>query len=899
MRYSKIFVGATAGLIVFSAVLVGTIFIISPRLRGSEQPISIQPAVTSNVQDDESVVITFAAYGSEQEVYKDIIANFNQQNPAFNIQLVEIDTAIGNYDWNSLASLADTIILPGQAAIGHGADGYFHDLQPLIDADQTFNSEDFWSNTLASCQNLDGRTIGIPISMRVSGVFFDENAFNNAGLPYPVPGWTWAEFRQATTELANQHGTSIRYGFADEKGGMLSILAPLISQNLAKNGDEISPEAMANDLRWYIDLVKAEAIYPFREVQDWQLDSNQWEILFQKNPPAMWVGELKSLMPGGDHKENGHDASSGFAIAEAGFVPYPISSNNPEDRTTPIWSSCALISSGTSHPREAWEWLNFLSKHWVKTGADEAWGDIPARQSVADANGYWESIPKNVQPTVKFALKHAWYDYHYSQAYQVIQKALLKTLVEGVDLVTALQEARMSLDVELDTNPQVNNVTVSTPVPTPDATAESTVIDYAVIWMSTEEQSAFNSDNQDSLINQFNRTHPEIVVNIAPINSPATDQDWYTYLADRADCFTWYSDRSWNDQNTASLLNLTSLIDGEDTAWKQDFYPNQLASYRYKGELYGLPAVSQPTVMSYNADLLAKYGFEPPSTNWSFDDFIQFASDVVSVASENDKIYGYLYPVGDPFVFSGHGNFGLTLDTDPPTIAFNTPEMVNTFDWIGGLYQDGILLPYGDIVWEENYKQLLSGKVAFWSSLVGQPEGRYPFVDKLGYRIGVVPLPVTERADAFFESNLNRGFFISHQSKFPQACWTWIKFLSEQSTAFTGVPARRSTAESSSWEAIVGKDNAVTYRQAVEQIPEIQDKNYTQVWWPLEEWRRQSLSSMLYGESSELVLANVQRKADSYLNCIKGFDFDEMSTQELKAKVTSCAGEADPQGNWP
>jgi ABC-type glycerol-3-phosphate transport system substrate-binding protein len=77
---------------------------------------------------------------------------------------------------------------------------------------------------------------------------------------------------------------------------------------------------------------------------------------------------------------------------------------------------------------------------------------------------------------------------------------------------------------------------------------------------------------------------------------------------------------------------------------------------------------------------------------------------------------------------------------------------------------------------------------------------------------GMAPLPHDEQsaADAWVE-----GYGISSQTAHPDACWQWILFLSEQMPDRL-MPPRRSLAESTAYEQLVGQEVAVTTRASLE-----------------------------------------------------------------------------------
>ncbi|MFQ5614846.1 MAG: ABC transporter substrate-binding protein [Anaerolineales bacterium] len=410
--------------------------------------------------------------------------------------------------------------------------------------------------------------------------------------------------------------------------------------------------------------------------------------------------------------------------------------------------------------------------------------------------------------------------------------------------------------------------------------------------MGAEEEFAF-SVNEGSVLQQFTELHPEIVVDFAAVNPPAPGQDWYTALAENADCFTWFSPDAWDAQTTAQLLNLSPLIEREGKEWVEDYYPGLVDGYRYEGELYGLPAVAQPEVMYYNVDLLAQRGLQPPPMDWTFDDFIQLVNMVSA-----EEIYGYFSPIGDPFFFNGRGTPGYHLNTSPPVIEFDTPEMVNTLKWMVELYQAGGWLPFREVPWEEStVQQLVAGKVVFWTSPAGSP-GRYNLGEPFNYQIGAAPLPLISDTSVVGYAGLKRGFFISRQAAHPEACWTWIKFLSAQPATFSGIPPRQSVAESPAWEALVGKENAIVYRAALENLSQTGSQNDLLLWSPLEVWRSQALSAALQGANPEQLLAEAQHKAEIFVACMANVNPNQMTRQEVQERTNSCAKQADPQGDW-
>jgi hypothetical protein len=77
---------------------------------------------------------------------------------------------------------------------------------------------------------------------------------------------------------------------------------------------------------------------------------------------------------------------------------------------------------------------------------------------------------------------------------------------------------------------------------------------------------------------------------------------------------------------------------------------------------------------------------------------------------------------------------------------------------------------------------------------------------------GIVPLP--SEAQSWTEVVVE-GYAISSSTDHPNACWEWISWLSEQ-VSHRLMPARRSLAESSAYEELVGADVAAVARASME-----------------------------------------------------------------------------------
>ena len=307
--------------------------------------------------EDGEVVITFSYDSSLRAVIKPLVEAFNEENPTITVQYVPLSTE----DYNTPKTVEDRLLMLAESADTTLTNirtaemgGYFLDLQPLIDSDSNFDPADFWSMSLSALEDTQGRVLGLPMTLYLRGIFYDKSAFDAANLAYPKPGWTWDDFRRMTATLTQNQAGEARFGYADRSSA--SILQPLIGPVLAQNDGGIDAEALAEQLDWYVQLAREEQLLGLKSTDDY------WKGLFNyAEPPAMWYGSLFEFSMGFVTGEpEAPDLMTLFADSAYGFVPFPVDANGENVNTTPVSALCGVISAGSEHPAEAWQWLKFL-----------------------------------------------------------------------------------------------------------------------------------------------------------------------------------------------------------------------------------------------------------------------------------------------------------------------------------------------------------------------------------------------------------------------------------------------------------------------------------------------------------------------------------------------------------
>jgi ABC-type glycerol-3-phosphate transport system substrate-binding protein len=266
-------------------------------------------------------------------------------------------------------------------------------------------------------------------------------------------------------------------------------------------------------------------------------------------------------------------------------------------------------------------------------------------------------------------------------------------------------------------------------------------------------------------------------------------------------------------------------------------------------------------VIYYNADLLDRLRLPAPQPGWTAGDFIQLATQAAS-GEGPEHVYGVVPFSIDPLslLMAVRGASWYAPEAGLPTANLEDESVVQAVAWLQEMVRLGVIPPvFGESAPMQAENLVTSGRAALWIGyaglLGGFTEGKPP-----PFRIGVAPPP---SSPVPLPPPLVNGMYVSRHAAQPQACLSWLAFLSEQPAAFSGVPARRSVAESPAWEAQVGVQVAGAYRAALEQPLLSQPPDPNQLGWLVS-----AVAQVAAGQDPASALAEAQRKADDYQACL-------------------------------
>lgn len=817
-------------------------------------PDAIKDERMQQTQDRELVNISFAIDETERPKYEGLVAEFESTHSGIIITLVSLPNII-EY-WNAetlrgLAELADTVLFGGSRTKLLEHPEYFIDQSPILDVVDPQLRNDFWNGSLSACAENDGTILGLPISLSPIVMFFDPQQLSLSGLNPPTIDWSLDDFLRLGKNIQND-GRQVF--FLDFPSMESSIIAPFLSSQIQEFSDTVKLNEISSEFADYRNLIQANKIQAFGE--DFGVAKTGEKALF-------WVAPLSYQQTYRTILDTTNE-----------ILSYPGLDNFSIGGTTPIFSTCGLISNGSKHPTESFLWLNFLSDNLYQANENENQRyQVPAKTSVAAANFPWEEFTGESQASIRRALNHGWYG--------PVDPWKFSTLLKGVESVlyeNAAIETLSSLTlISHGTNPDTEPITIA-PVDNL-STSEPGTINIRFLYPSELPNSG---QVFADLAEEFHALHPSISVDLSgDFSWPGGDP--FPYLAKYFDCFAFRGQPYMNPQ--LMLTDLVPLITGTSQDISKDFLPGRLV--QTDNRLFTLPLSNDVTWIRYNTDLLTELGISIPSLDWTGEDLLDLMQEI-EAKSQGRAVFA---SEGlDPLILEILGADFFVSSVPPDSMSINNNENETALSEYVELSKSRQI---HDTSTEGNLAY--TGQVALWLEYSYKPE-------KPAFNTGILPIPrlnIPSKSTGWLPAY---NGFISNSTNAKGACWDWLNFLTQKSSLFPGLPVRISTLTSQEFLNMNGIEKASLIQQALQNSETNISMNM--VVNPIYLWLGQVGQSALSGETLDSILAETQHKVDGYLMCVKESGLlnrviTVINTQNKsdRIKLGDCASSVDPSFN--
>ncbi|MBZ0274715.1 MAG: extracellular solute-binding protein [Anaerolineae bacterium] len=763
--------------------------------------ITLLPAAA---QAPETIILTVAAPDYGGSVYTpDLFADFEAAHPGVKVAFVSPDISTAFYvsassdDINryldavrDYTTTGDVLaVRPFNFSPESTRSGYYLDLAPLVAADTSLNTADFYPVAWESFQ-WDRGIWALPVSFDIVTLLYLPEAFDAAGLAYPDDNWTMDDFARAARALAekNAQGDVIRPGMATP-AGTAPLFASLLDMPLYDTADVasgprfVSPEA-ADMLTQWAEL-ESEGVVISGAPED-------FAELVQIPIRITTITDAGNSLPG-------------EPVVQAALLPHHHAIIQPTG---------FAVSAATEHPELAYELAKYLTSSAVLFSRTFALR--PARPSLLDAP---EDIPSLLRPVIELSAENE------AVAQEAISSglspaairysgylsfALFRAQNNGLNMLDALQQAEAVAYFNLDSAAArrgTDTVFVATPIPTPQITPDEVALRFGVSTFASVEE---NSVEFNRFVDDFVAADPEV----GQLDLDLMVMGILTQMTETYDCFYTTNSPVDNPDSLLLLRNLDPFMAADPTFDSSDVIGSTLTQLTYENKIWGLPVTLHPQVMYYDAERFAETGAIPPVEGWTVNEFNDalrtLKGDSNSAPPFLSSSFGGTYLL---MLMGAYGALPIDYRTTPPTYHLTDPDTLEGIRQVLNLAKDGYM-NYGGLTNSASFTITFGGGnrpiyTDAMDSLSMRLIGRQHDDDP--YRLTTFPRGTQFNTAAYAIG----AIYISASTPNPEACYRFASAVSRRPDLFSGMPARRSLIDTTQ-TAHLADDLAEVYRQTVD-----------------------------------------------------------------------------------
>lgn len=334
---------------------------------------TVSPTAEQNVAQntsEEKIVLRYMTWedGDWQKFSEEFIADYMEKNPHV---VIQYEPVAGSEYMTKLKTSLSSGTAPDICWVDNWKELFEKDVfEPL---DTYIEKEGFdiagQNPSLVDAGSYDGTIYGLFGWAGVTGIYYNKELFDEAGIPYPQDGWTWDECKEIAEKLTKGDGADKVYGIDTQLdwNGQYEVMmwgngARIIDDNLNYDGI-MNSDKMVAAVDWYTSFVR-EGLSP----QSTSLKAaGGGDEMFKSGKLAMhyaFSGFAQSLKS---------DAS--FDMDMVGTVSLPVANKGDKPAVNVTFTNPICISKDSQHKEEAFKFLaarvgaetqrNFCSKGWT------------------------------------------------------------------------------------------------------------------------------------------------------------------------------------------------------------------------------------------------------------------------------------------------------------------------------------------------------------------------------------------------------------------------------------------------------------------------------------------------------------------------------------------------------
>lgn len=247
--------------------------------------------------------VTFMVFGdpAERLAYRELVDAFHLSHPDIQIEMTHIPSP-RDYRTRLATEFAagnppDITLMNYRRYASFVANDLLEPLGPFLEESDLIKADDFYPIAIDAFR-WNEEIICLPQNISSLVVYYNQDLFDKAGLPYPSDAWAWDDFLDtalALTQDFNDDGIVDQYGLGVELS--LYRLAPFVWQNSAPIVDDrlastrltLTRPPSLEALKWFVDLRQVHGVIPGR-IEESAMDS---ESRFIAGTTAMFLNSRR------------------------------------------------------------------------------------------------------------------------------------------------------------------------------------------------------------------------------------------------------------------------------------------------------------------------------------------------------------------------------------------------------------------------------------------------------------------------------------------------------------------------------------------------------------------------------------------------------------------------------
>lgn len=833
----------------------------------------------SFVSAQQPVIITITVMEYMADLYEDtVIPLFEAEYPDIQVEIVSTDSGYFGNPLNELegeentyyqdlldyASSADVLYVSDYTLSPYATStGYFLDLAPLVNADDTLMPEDFYPAAWDAFQT-DGGFWALPYMLEVQLLVYNKTMFDDVNFAYPNETWRIEDYIQAAEAMQTYN---------------------------ASGEVELSPLVALNPMLLFLDQI-----------------GKTYDETTLPAQPDFTSPELIHILEAYAEYDQTYDVSQSYGYA---FDQIPMSVNFPYQLFTnfsssgeqPEWEVSLLpggragsrvegfaISSGTAYPEAAYKLVSFLTRT-VDVFA-YTYSPSPARRSLEGVEPEETSFfsATELEPEVQAILDEARevaLSPNQMRYQEVFYRARSLMNSDNIDAVTALEtiEIDMLEALEESQSHQSDQVMVALPELRPELSADEIILHFG---MNAQQSNDEREQIWEDVIDEFVASHPR--VGVIDLDSQIYGPDG---MEEEIDC--WYNGYGGSlsslTEPPEEFLALDPFLSADPNFNPNNFLPGVLEGVKVQSLVYGYPLTVQPMMMAVNVGRFEEVGMPIPQGSWTVNEFTNamVALGELRTDPEVPIVRTDLYSPGwILMLFGSYGGRPIDFSTDPVTYNLTTPENISAMQQVINYINEG-LIQYDGLRERDNF---------FFGS---SPENDYIIINILSDLnmqmqfndfAGDVELQlVTFPNGTYMPVAYSIGMaHIKSDSPYIQECYDWIQTIASHPEMFDGMPAQQSHFSDPALIAQEGENVISFYEQLttsltapnIMALPDVYGSvpGSSQGAWLEPTFFYQGLDNVvLHGGDLETEMAQAEMNIETFRQCTAGIE--QVSDTEL------------------